>query len=1455
MKRLYHFSVRTVRRSLILLIILSGLLIIAGRLLVPWAAEYRTDVEQWASQLLGQPVTIGQLKGDWRGLGPELVFYDLQLINKKTQKATLYLKEVRIALGLIDSLRQLKPVVRKVSFISPRLRITRQKSGAITIGNLDQFNELEPNDSSSAFLLPTHLQLIKGEIIWDDLTSDTPPLKLSDVDLKLRNGGTRHQLNGRITLPGKQKGTIELSIDMKGQLDRMQTWQARSFMQSRGIDLAFLLNRRIAKDYRFSNNQADVMLWGEWNQDGLVSLEGTTEWDQVAISRQSTETDQPASRLALDRVSGAVRIQRIENGWQMDLADLQIQREGSAWPKAAMGVVARKTPAGDWHIRAGSSRFRLEDMHAISTLFPGLGGPIEKSLKAMQARGSLDNLKIQYTPQGDAINWAASGSISAFNSKPAEGIPGIRNLPLSFWAGPEQGTLALNAQDVEVDFSGLFRDPLQLKKVIGELAWKRDLNGDIQLQTDQLFAENDDIHTVSRMRMVIPQSDEAPLFLDLQTDYWDGDALTTHRYLPAGIMGENVVAWLDRSIGEGHVTEGSVVVRGPLRDFPFDTTHTGRFEVFFNVENLKLDYWPEWPALKQLTADVRFLNNSFDTWASGGTILDSELQSAHARISDLALTSPLTLKGQVKGPFQDNLRLLTDSPLKEDFGPLVNGLKGEGAAQLDLAFSLPIDDGSPFKLDGKLGFQHATLHLADWELAIGEIVGDLQFDQDHIFASGITGNALGIPLKVDVSTPENNAQATRISAQARVSSKQWQAQLPKQAIEKTLSGQSRWTLDLDIPHLSAGPNAPVPMRVTSDLTGTQIKLPPPLGKTASEAWPFQLTSRIERSPIQRFDIHYNDQIKLALAVNKQASKTPQLTHVGVTLGGAEAVLPQRAGTEISGRINHLDLNPWVQPKERSTETTSLPPVNRVSLEIGQIQLDEKRSGETRLLLDRGETHWECTIISDWAEGGLLYPLSPDKATDLRIKMKQIQLDPWLSLLSRGTGETGEEVPGIQQISVSADKLSLNALAVSDFLLELDKNQTSWQGRYSSNRFNGTLVLPIDLQKEPIRLNLKQLNLTVDDSLLDQPQTEVKASGNPLDPTQLPALELTADTVTINEKPFGTLQVITQKRDDGLELQTASLNSDRIVLSATGSWLKQPDGNPNTRVDLALSSRDLGAVLKDLKFSDNLRDASVEIDSRLNWAGSPLDVSSKILNGQVGLQVSKGRFLKVDPGVGRLFGLFNLGALKRRLTLDFSDIFKKGFAFDAITGNFLLDSGDAYTNDFQMKGPSANIELSGRIGLGDEDFDSLISITPKISSSIPIAGAIAGGPAVGAALFLAQQLVGDSFDKVTQLQYLATGSWDNPVLTPKGRETAEQLQGPSTSPTAETESAEPDPTIDLEMEAVDTPETNETPAPSEATDPPAEEAAKTEKKPSRFFSRLLEKLKPTGPTYQQTSPDQ
>ena len=64
---------------------------------------------------------------------------------------------------------------------------------------------------------------------------------------------------------------------------------------------------------------------------------------------------------------------------------------------------------------------------------------------------------------------------------------------------------------------------------------------------------------------------------------------------------------------------------------------------------------------------------------------------------------------------------------------------------------------------------------------------------------------------------------------------------------------------------------------------------------------------------------------------------------------------------------------------------------------------------------------------------------------------------------------------------------------------------------------------------------------------------------------------------------------------------------------------------------------------------------------------------------------------------------------------------------------------------------------------NEDYDQLVTVTPKLTASLPVAGALVGGPVAGGVLFAVEKLFGRSIDQISQFQYTMTGSWDNPVI--------------------------------------------------------------------------------------------
>jgi len=152
-----------------------------------------------------------------------------------------------------------------------------------------------------------------------------------------------------------------------------------------------------------------------------------------------------------------------------------------------------------------------------------------------------------------------------------------------------------------------------------------------------------------------------------------------------------------------------------------------------------------------------------------------------------------------------------------------------------------------------------------------------------------------------------------------------------------------------------------------------------------------------------------------------------------------------------------------------------------------------------------------------------------------------------------------------------------------------------------------------------------------------------------------------------------------------------------------------------------------------------------------------------LDGEVTLRIGEGQLEEVKPGAGRVFGLLSVAALPRRLSLDFRDVFGKGFGFDKIQGTFTLVDGDTYTCDLSLESPAADIGVVGRAGLVARDYEQTAVVSASFGNALPVAGALVAGPQVAAALLIFSQIFKKPLQEVSQVYYGVGGSWDEPII--------------------------------------------------------------------------------------------
>jgi uncharacterized protein YhdP len=116
-----------------------------------------------------------------------------------------------------------------------------------------------------------------------------------------------------------------------------------------------------------------------------------------------------------------------------------------------------------------------------------------------------------------------------------------------------------------------------------------------------------------------------------------------------------------------------------------------------------------------------------------------------------------------------------------------------------------------------------------------------------------------------------------------------------------------------------------------------------------------------------------------------------------------------------------------------------------------------------------------------------------------------------------------------------------------------------------------------------------------------------------------------------------------------------------------------------------------------------------------------------------------------------------------LSLDFSDVFEKGFGFDKIEGTFRLENGEAYTCNLSLEAPAADIAIIGRASLVNRDYEQTALIGANVGNVLPVAAAAAVGPQAAVAVLIFSQIFKKPLQGMGQIYYSIRGPWDTPEI--------------------------------------------------------------------------------------------
>jgi len=483
-------------------------------------------------------------------------------------------------------------------------------------------------------------------------------------------------------------------------------------------------------------------------------------------------------------------------------------------------------------------------------------------------------------------------------------------------------------------------------------------------------------------------------------------------------------------------------------------------------------------------------------------------------------------------------------------------------------------------------------------------------------------------------------------------------------------------------------------------------------------------------------------------------------------------------TDWSGNINILDKQLDMSITSNLVGlASSLPaPLSKGSLETMMLRFDKKQTSaaQDNLVVSVGtvlgakilRTSQQGQLKPERGEIGInvLPELPAQPGINIRGNIDYLDLDEWQNIVDKTSSVASQTSGAKSPLTIGKIDMNVNTLDVFDRrinALKLNAKPTAdgWAFNLQSREITGDAQWSSQSAAQSNgKLSAKLKSLVIPSAA---PNTaELRTQGNFKQQAQsYPALDITAESFEFGKKKLGRLELQASEQNDDWSIEKLRIINPDSTLSAEGDWHNWKR-NPNTRMTISWDISDLGKTLERFGYPNTIKGGDADLTGQLKWPGSPHEFDIPGLSGNLQLDARHGQILKIQPGVGRLFSVLSLQNLPRRLTFDFRDVFSSGFTFDKIASSVKIDKGLMRSDDFKMEGPTARVEMKGETDLHKETQHLFIKVTPYISDTLSIA-ALAGGPVVGAAAFVAQKLLKDPINKLAADEYEIAGTWDNP----------------------------------------------------------------------------------------------
>ncbi|GAA0856564.1 YhdP family protein [Aliiglaciecola litoralis] len=393
----------------------------------------------------------------------------------------------------------------------------------------------------------------------------------------------------------------------------------------------------------------------------------------------------------------------------------------------------------------------------------------------------------------------------------------------------------------------------------------------------------------------------------------------------------------------------------------------------------------------------------------------------------------------------------------------------------------------------------------------------------------------------------------------------------------------------------------------------------------------------------------------------------------------------------------------------------------------------------------------------------------------------VDFDAWFEAISVLVNNLpSSEAPMLsepQRVYVNADSMLIAGQNIQQLELVAKHSTEDWLLEFNADQIRAEVIFYDDWLNRGIDIKADFIELA-------DWQGEKNEGFQQANLQNLPPVNFACKSCKLFGKDLGRVDFSLSRSPKGMQIDNLRFNNTNGILYATGEW-QMSDAGSKTQLQGELSSPDFGALLKGFGLDSGIKDSKANFDFNVSWDDAPHKFSLASLNGAVDWRLTDGYLSDVSDQGARLFSILSLQSLIRKLSLDFRDVFAKGFFYDKMDGSFQIVNGRADTRDTVIDGSAGEMVISGYADLSSQEINYLIEFAPNVTSSLPLLVYWMVNPATAIAALAIDQVLTEA-KVISNVRYSVTGSFDEPVFTELDRKSKEVALPARTLPPVQSE---------------------------------------------------------------------